>query len=210
MKKEKQLAAQKLRKQGWAIPLISKELGVSKSSVSLWVRNIKLTEEQAIKMLTSPGKASATLRHERAKAAREEWFKQGYELAKTNENFRLLSALYWGEGWKLNNKNEFQIANCDPIMLEKILYLLKFFCTKQPIIRITAFVNNGLSLKQIALWWKRRLNLQIYPTIYQAYPSIASKKVVARSQKYGTVQIRVGSTELLQKVLGGISYLGEL
>jgi transposase len=33
-----------LRRQGHSIKDISKELGVAKSSVSLWVRNVELTE----------------------------------------------------------------------------------------------------------------------------------------------------------------------
>ncbi|MCS7263556.1 MAG: helix-turn-helix domain-containing protein [Armatimonadetes bacterium] len=38
--------ARLLRKQGWSIKTIAKNLGVSRSSVSLWVRDIALTVEQ--------------------------------------------------------------------------------------------------------------------------------------------------------------------
>jgi len=41
---------QKLRKNGWSIKAIEKRLKVSRSSVSLWVRDIKLTKEQLEKL----------------------------------------------------------------------------------------------------------------------------------------------------------------
>ena len=46
MKKDKKEEAIKLRKEGLSLNKISEELKVAKSSVSLWVRNVELSEQQ--------------------------------------------------------------------------------------------------------------------------------------------------------------------
>ena len=46
MKKQEKEKAIALRKQGLSVNKIAKEVGASKSTVSLWVRDIKLTDEQ--------------------------------------------------------------------------------------------------------------------------------------------------------------------
>ena len=45
-KLELKLEAQKLRNNGLSVKEIQNKLGVSRSSVSLWIRGIKLTKEQ--------------------------------------------------------------------------------------------------------------------------------------------------------------------
>ncbi len=46
MKKHKRQKARKLRRNGWSIRAITKEVGCAKSSVSLWVRDIEITTIQ--------------------------------------------------------------------------------------------------------------------------------------------------------------------
>lgn len=46
MKTEQREAARELRRQGRSVNEIVRELGVAKSSVSLWVRDVELTAEQ--------------------------------------------------------------------------------------------------------------------------------------------------------------------
>jgi len=50
MKVEEKKLARELRKQGWSLNEIRQKLKVAKSSVSLWVRDIELTEKQRQKL----------------------------------------------------------------------------------------------------------------------------------------------------------------
>ncbi len=50
MKKEEQVKSVELRKDGMSLNEIASKLNVSKSSVSLWVRNIELTAAQRKKL----------------------------------------------------------------------------------------------------------------------------------------------------------------
>jgi transposase len=46
MKTDERRRARELRAQGWSIKEIERSLGVSRSSVSSWVRDVELTVEQ--------------------------------------------------------------------------------------------------------------------------------------------------------------------
>jgi transposase len=46
VKTEERQRARELRASGWSVKEIERHLGVSRSSVSLWVRDVQLNEEQ--------------------------------------------------------------------------------------------------------------------------------------------------------------------
>src|SRR5262249_53860948 len=131
MKLKEKLEARELRKQGLSIREICTRLGVAKSSVSLWVRDIHLTDEQIEslnqKMLLNRLRfgylsicGGANRNKEEAQKRHEAFEQAGYERAKSDEQFRLICALYWGEGSKTQTCS-FKLANCDPRLLRIIL-----------------------------------------------------------------------------------------
>ena len=50
MKKDLQIKARNLRKEGYSINELQKILGVSKSSISLWVRSVPLSEKAQVRL----------------------------------------------------------------------------------------------------------------------------------------------------------------
>lgn len=64
MKTVEKSAARALRQQGYSINEITAKLGVAKSSVSIWVRDIKLTHNQASR-LSSKGFSSDAIEKRR-------------------------------------------------------------------------------------------------------------------------------------------------
>src|SRR5437868_4690128 len=107
MKTQEKTEARELRKQGLSINDICRRLGVAKSSVSLWVRDIQLTEEQIERlnqeMIRNRQRFSYLSRCGGANKNKEEAEKRhalfeqaGRERARTDERFRLICALYWG------------------------------------------------------------------------------------------------------------------
>ncbi|MDO8264939.1 MAG: helix-turn-helix domain-containing protein, partial [Candidatus Parcubacteria bacterium] len=107
--KEKNIAL-KLRKKGNSIKDIAKKIGVVKSSVSRWCRDIELTKKQ-IQKLGEKMKAGAYKGARVQYARRIERIKK-YEqiginrIGRLSDRDFLLSglALYWGEGTKKNRK----------------------------------------------------------------------------------------------------------
>ncbi len=95
MKAKERLEARELRRQGWSVRDICKRLHVSKSSVSLWGRDIPLTAEQFQKLIDNSRRGGYLARYqvamrnkEEAKQRHDAFRMAGYERARTDECFR--------------------------------------------------------------------------------------------------------------------------
>lgn len=213
MKFEEKLKARELRLQGQSIKQIAIELGVAKSSVSVWVRDIKLSDEQLNIMIKEKrwtiGQIKASeVQKSMAIERRQLYLEKGYERAKCDENFRLICAIYWGEGSK--GKNAVQVSNCDPIM---IALFAKWFTNNgyDYSFRVQYYGENGLTEKEIVNWWKNEAQLKenCFRKFTICKINRASQKKKIGKLPYGTGYIYVGRTELLYNIFGGINYLKE-
>jgi len=127
MKNELRYEARGLRQEGMSVRDIAKELGVSISSVSLWVRDIILTESQVQSLKAKQhryGAQNAGGQTNRRKFREQRIGYQEIGRAKARENRPLHLAgcmLYWAEGAKHRNKVYF--VNSDPNMM---LFFMRF------------------------------------------------------------------------------------
>lgn len=122
MKPDKRDEARRLRREeGMAITDICKQLSVSKSSVSVWVRDIELSQDQkealyrqhyAFRAQIEGGNTNARKFRER----RRQYQAEGREKAHERDPLHIAGCmLYWGEGAK--NRNCLKMSNSDPDML---------------------------------------------------------------------------------------------
>lgn len=130
VKPEARLEARHLREdQGLALNVIAARLGVSKSSVSRWVRDIVLTPEQQALLATRNPLYDAQLRGQAgrsrsARIAREHAQHHGRELARRGDPLHAKGCmLYWAEGTK--KRNSVLFTNSDADMLELFLQFLR-------------------------------------------------------------------------------------
>lgn len=121
-----------LRKGGKSIKDIAKKIKVSKSTVSLWCRDIELTPVQVKKLHEKMVKGSYRGRMKGARGQYEKRLERirtsevdGIKkIGKMSERDLLIAmgALYWGEGSK--KKRELRLNNTDP---EMIKFVIKIF-----------------------------------------------------------------------------------
>jgi len=78
-KKDRQLEARELRKQGWSVNCIAEEVGAAKSSVSKWTRDIKLTEAQKEAMYQREEVKEAQLKGSQANYIKHHKKRLGYQ-----------------------------------------------------------------------------------------------------------------------------------
>ena len=106
---EKHARAIELRKLGWSYPEIKNALGVSKGSLSLWLRNYPLTRDQLSKC--KDDRESRRVENYRNTCERKRQFKLDEYYDEEKERLLPLSKremylaglmLYWGEGLKAN------------------------------------------------------------------------------------------------------------
>lgn len=71
LKTVEQQQARELRSEGWSVRQIQQELGVSRSSVSLWVRDVPLSPEQVLRLCESERRGPIVSGERRAAAARD-------------------------------------------------------------------------------------------------------------------------------------------
>lgn len=170
MKIELKEKALKLRRNGKSYNNISKELGVSKSTLSLWFKNFKWSQEikeklvniakensrQRLKKINS--KRDLELLKYYKKAEREA--KQEFALIKDNRLFVTAISLYWGEGDRNFKNGIIRISNIDPKML-RIFYefLFKVCKVEKDKIRAGLLLYPDLKEQECVNFWSTKINI---------------------------------------------------
>jgi transcriptional regulator with XRE-family HTH domain len=214
VKPDKRAEARKLRSErGMALRDIAADLGVSKSSVSLWVRDIELTPAQDAALLArNPVRNGQLLgmrvRRERCRAERIAAQEHGRELARDPDPQYIGGCmLYWAEGSKC--RNAAQLVNADPDLIRAFLGFLRAFYAvpdDRVALAVNCFLGNDLSLDDIQRWWLERLSLPA-SCLRKAVvnrPSPASRFRKGNVLPYGTARITVHSTFIVQSIYGAI------
>ena len=148
-----QRRARELRAQAWTLLDIANELGVSKSSVSLWVRDVEFTPNPRrhnywTRDNPHPQQVAKEAEIERCK-------REGRELVGTlsEREFLVLGlALYAGEGAKTDGSVRF--ANSDPRLISVFLmWLRRFFEVDESRLRLRLYLHEGLDIDAANAFW---------------------------------------------------------
>jgi predicted transcriptional regulator len=204
--------ARQLRSDGMSVKDIAMMLGVTKSSVSVWVRDITLTDEQIAALRDKYHHYEARIRgsqanYQKGLQQRITYQQEGRAKARENDPLHLAGCmLYWAEGAK--SRDSLKFVNSDPHMLQ---FYVKFLCEAllvidvEIVIRINCYTNNGLTVEQIEDYWLDTLRLPrgcLRKTTVNNQP--ISSKQRGRRLIYGVCALTVYQTRLVQHVLGAI------
>lgn len=217
MKTKEKLEARRLRAENQlSLCEIAARLGVSKGSVSLWVRDLPLSQPEIKKRKMIGWTVAGKTRTKNAKAVRMQYQRNGYQLAITKRNNPLFVAgcmAYWAEGAK--NRNTASICNIDPYFLRLWMrFMRQFFDVKESDFRIQirCYLNNGLRQDQIESYWLEQLsipkNCLNKTLIVKKHPMSSGAK--KNRHPYGVVRINVNSTEIVQQIFGGIKFIAQI
>jgi hypothetical protein len=144
--------ARKLRAQSRTLEEIATELGVSKSSVSLWVRDVEFVPRPHNRghptMKPHPLHVARLAEIERCRREGSEQIGQLSE----REFLVLGLALYAGEGSK--TRNDISFANGDPRMiLTFVTWLRRCFDVDESRLRVKLYLHEGLDLEGAIRSW---------------------------------------------------------
>jgi transcriptional regulator with XRE-family HTH domain len=147
-----QAQARHLRAQGVLLADIAARLGVSKSSVSLWVRDVDFEPQPRVTRARPP--APNTLQR-RKQAEIDQLLEEGRaRVGRLSEREFLMAgtALYAGEGAKRDGSVRF--ANSDPRMVAFFCaWLRHFFEIDESRLRIRLYLHEGLDLLTAMAHW---------------------------------------------------------
>lgn len=210
MKRVEMDKARTMRREGHSLNEIVRKLGVSKSSVSLWVRNIELTHEQKNK-LSEHGRSvesielrrTARLANERAR--RRVFFDEAITKIKniSEENlFFLGAALYWGEGSK-TKRGTVDFTNSDPRGIQIMMRFFKEICDiPHKKFRGHVILHPHLDARKAEQYWHKISGIplkQFQKTSMQHNKASQNKK---DSLPFGTFAIGIYDTMLYLKIMG--------
>ena len=215
MKTDARRRACDLRSTGLAVREIAEIVGISRSSASIWVRDVALTPEQR-KALDDRGErgraVTRRLKAERARALRLGHQEEGRRLARERgEHYAAGCMLYWAEGDKC--RNSVRISNADP---EVLVFLSKFLRThfgvadEKMLVACNLFADHLDRQREIERYWLDRLGVppsslrKSMVNVYSKY----SKKTRKNRLPFGTCKLTVHSTRIVQMIYGSIQEYG--
>lgn len=217
---EKKILARGLRKQGWSIKSISSHLGVSKSSASIWCRDLELTQEQRDALLKDAfeaglkGRVLGAEKNRRKKQESIENYMRIGKLEFKNLDKRALSvaglALYWAEGSKTTNRLSF--SNSDPSMiLFVIMWFREVFGIKNEDLMPRIYINevHRGRITTVLNFWSSLVNLPPEQFGKPTFIRTKLEKVYENHDQYfGTLTLRVRrSSDLKYNIMGKIGAL---
>lgn len=213
-KPEKRKRARELRRQGWKIIDIAKELDVRRETASRWCLDIELSPEQVAAL--GEEDPQWLTRHEAAQKTKKEALAQrlayqeaGRERARQGSDLHLLGCmLYWGEGAKA--RNHLQFINTDSHMLKLFMRFLRDefqIRDKEIYLTIMHHTSDEDEINRIEAYWLDWLSLSSECGINMQL----KKGTESRKMRYqnGICSIAISNTEILQHIFGAIQeYIG--
>jgi hypothetical protein len=198
-KVKEQAKARRLRAQNRTLADIAKALGVSKSSVSLWVRDVPFTPTLGLR---GP--------HRRPHPAHEAKLRQIEDLNRegatrigtlSKEPFFVAGvALYAGEGSKTDG--EVRFANSDPKMIRFFcVWFRRFFHVDEQRLRGRIYLHQGLDLDAAEAFWSE-LTL-IPPTqFHKPYRAVPDPSIRHNKHEHGCFSVGYGCSRTHREVMG--------
>lgn len=213
MKNEIQYKAREMRQQGMSVKDISTALGVSRSSVSLWVRDIELTSLQKAVLkdrqrLWGAQNSGAHVNRDKARRARIAAQELGRISAKENHPLHLAGCmLYWAEGAK--SRNNVNFVNSDPNMSTLFVRFLREQLKVQDsefVLYIHSHSTDVDEIQRQRQYWLNLLGLPdscIRKVLYKTGSQVRRNVLMN-----GVCSIRVYRTDLVQHIFGAIQEYG--
>lgn len=215
MKRVERNKAVALRSTGMSIREIAKDLDVAKASVSVWVREIKLTNKQKQKITAKGVSVEVVERRRTTRLLRTEKRRDFVMQSAANMLGKLTkrdlwiagTALYWGEGSK-TNKGAARVANSDPAVIALMMRYFRVVCgVSEAKFRGHVHTFSHLNADRAEQYWSEVSGIprsQFYKTYVKS--SVASKNK-KDSLPYGTFDIYVNDTKLFLTIMGWIKKL---
>jgi hypothetical protein len=203
-KTEEQEEARRLRAENRTLQEIADKLGVSKSSVSLWVRDIPFTPS---KRRWGPQRRPNP--HSEAKRRQiEELNSAGRKRigVLSDEAFLVAGvALYAGEGSKTPGAVTF--ANTDPKMIGFFCaWLRRFFTPDESRLRVRVYLHEGLDIDAAHTFWSEVTGVPL-AQFGKPYRARADPTIRRNKHEHGCAYVRYSCTTTHRRIMGLIRAL---
>lgn len=223
MRKEKTQSI-KLREQGFSYNEINRKLGISKSTLSLWLSKIELSQKAKDRIsnkvyagsaagLIKRNKNQTVLAKKRSEEIREKAKNEVPNLI-NKKLFLLGVSLYWAEGYKKGaNGSKWKavdFANSDPEMIKIMMKFFRNICkVDNTKIKIQLIAHRNVDIEKAVVYWSKltAVTKNQFIKTYSSPTRPSKNKRKANSLTYGTVHIRINDVKLFFRIIGWIDGL---
>jgi len=202
---ENKVLARKLREKGYSYSEIKEKINVSKSTLSLWLRDIHLSQEN-IARLTGLQKSRLTAAESKKKRRIAQTKKiLSTSIRETDElidNPLFISGLmlYWAEGAKYSENIAF--SNSDPLMIRLIMNWFRQICkVPEDKFRAEIHIHELHVRKNCEQYWSKITNIPINQ-FYKTQIKPTSLRFRKNRLYDGTCSIRINDVNLFRRIMG--------
>jgi len=201
----------KLRQNGLSLGEINKLTSVSKSTISVWGKEVKLTRAQRQKLISQQlqgldkaTKKSSKIRKEAAKTKNIKLLKESRAVIGNltkRERFIAGIFLYMADGTKKGNCVDF--TNSDPKIIK---FMVRWFVDNLDVeknsIKAALWLHKNLDETKAIGYWSKLLNIpkSNFGKTYFAKNITKSKKIRTQIHQYGVIKIRVYNISKLRQI----------
>ena len=203
-KVEERQRARSLRARSWTLLEIATELGVSKSSVSAWVRDVDFEPKPRNRGHPAGPKHPMRLKKEaeleRCRTEADEWVGTIAERDIALEMFAL--ALYAGEGGKTDGSIIF--ANSDPVLVRLFLKWLRTrFDIEESRLRMGLYLHADLDLDAAQRFWSEVTGVP-KAQFQKPYRAVVDETMRHRRHEFGCARLVYSDTLVHRRVMAMI------
>jgi hypothetical protein len=165
-KEEERQKAIALRKKGFSYTQIREQLTVSKSTLSLWLKDFPLSKSRIDSLRgKNPQRIERfrnTMRMKRESEESEVFSKIKKEIGRLSERERLIAGLflYWGEGTKAAPCTT-AVTNTDPDALKFFVHWLGLFDIKVDQLKVVLHLYKDMDAKKETEFWSTYLDIPL-------------------------------------------------
>ena len=213
---EKNIALE-LRKKGFSYREILEKIKVSKSTLSLWLRSVGLSEKQeqrlSEKKLLSALKGAEKRREDRINLTAEIKNKASNEIGKitTRELWLIGTALYWAEGSKEKDYNPgsgVRFSNSDPEMIKLFLsWVYIIIKTRKEDIGFDIYIHESHrnNIDRVVNYWVSQTGFSHsnFKHIYFKRNKLKTKRNNIGENYYGLLRVTIKSSSSLNRKIAG-------
>ena len=216
-------AALKLRKGGKSYSQISAALSIPKSTLSIWLKDITLSQQaqnkiksrtnaNAIAKLIQRNKEQTIIAQTRYLKIREQAAIEAKGLL-TDPLFLTGVSLYWAEGYKRGAEGSkwksIDFANSDPEMVGLMInFFIKFLNIKKEEIRIQIMLHDVKNTRSAVGFWQKITGIPEKNFIRTCHAiSRSSLQKQNKKLQYGTIHLRINNVNQFFRLIGWIDSL---
>src|SRR4051812_14489849 len=207
---EAQNRARDLRAQGWTYKEICDELGVSRSSASLWVRDVEFDraawEARAhtnyVNGNYGPQKRPHRQQLDKALEIARMKAAGAVRIGRLTEKEFLVAgvALYAGEGSK--TRSEVKFANSDPRrLLFFVTWLRRFYEVEESRLKLRLYLHQGLDIEPASDFWAELLDIP-RSQMTKPYRAVPDPSIRHSKHPMGCPSVTYCSASVLRSILG--------